>query len=619
MADWLWLIPGFPLLGALINAGFGQHLGVAVTKKLAALMPLLSSIVILFVWLRHGAHPELTDNVWTWMAVGSFVAQIGLHIDAVSLIMVSIAAFVGFLIHLYSQQFLAGDYGERRYYFYLNLFVGGMLLLTMADNLLLLYLGWETVGLCSYALVAHWYRQKKNAWAGRKAFVVTRIGDMTFAIGIFLLFARYHTLDIHRLLGLVHTQPAPSVLLAAAVLILIGALAKSAQFPLHLWLPDSMAGPSTVSALIHAATMVTAGVYLSIRLLPLFAAVPGMPWVIALLGAWTAFYAASCGLAQVDIKRILAYSTISQLGYMFLAVGIGAPALGLFHLLVHACFKALLFMAAGAVIHIYAEDHDIRHMGGLKTQQPLLRWTFLAGISALAAVPLISAGFYSKDAIIDASWLAPQGAPLYTLALAAALMTAAYAFRLYFLVFEGEPRPGASYRLGWGMKIPLLILAAASLGIGWLQFPPGWPGPHLWLPWLQAELGPTPEPSGRLGAVLEVAGAGVTLLGIWLGYLAARWERQGRGLSRLTFLAQAWYVDALALRFLPPLVYGVARFLRRGIEGLLFRSGLLGGLRESLQMGGAGLAWGENGLVSRYAAFMSFGLLLLVLLLWGGL
>ncbi|MGC9238030.1 MAG: NADH-quinone oxidoreductase subunit L [Acidithiobacillus sp.] len=619
MADWLWLIPGFPLLGALINAGFGQWLGVPMVKRLAALMPLLSSVVILVIWLEHATHPELVDRVWTWMAVGSFVAEIGLRIDAVSLVMVSIAAFVGFLIHLYSQQFLAGDYGERRYYFYLNLFVGGMLVLTMADNLLLLYLGWETVGLCSYALVAHWYRQKKNAWAGRKAFVVTRIGDTTFAIGIFLLFAQYHTLDIHRLLQMISGQPVPSVLLAASVLVLIGALAKSAQFPLHLWLPDSMAGPSTVSALIHAATMVTAGVYLSIRLLPLFAAVPGMLWVIAFLGAWTAFFAASCGLAQVDIKRVLAYSTISQLGYMFLAVGIGAPALGLFHLLVHACFKALLFMAAGAVISIYAEDHDIRHMGGLKNQQPLLRWTFLAGISALAAVPLISAGFYSKDAIIDASWLAPHGALLYALALAAALMTAAYAFRLYFLVFEGEPRVGEPYQLGWGMKIPLLILAVASIGIGWLQFPPGWPGPHLWLPWLRAELGPTPEPSGNLALVLETVGAAVTLVGIWLGYLAARWERQGRGLSRIGFLAHAWYVDALALRFLPPVVYGGARFLRLGVEHLLFRSGILGGIREGLQWGGVGLVWGENGLVSRYVAFMGFGLLLLLLLLWGGL
>ena len=618
MADWLWLIPGFPLLGALINAGFGQRLGVPVVKRLAALMPLLSSGVILILWLQHAAHPDLTDRIWTWMTVGSFVARIGLHVDAVSLVMISIAAFVGFLIHLYSQQFLAGDYGERRYYFYLNLFVGGMLILTMADNLLLLYLGWETVGLCSYALVAHWYRLRKNAWAGRKAFVVTRIGDMTFAIGIFLLFAQYHTLDIQRLLPMIQAQPAPSVLLAASALVLIGALAKSAQFPLHLWLPDSMAGPSTVSALIHAATMVTAGVYLSIRLLPLFAAVPGMLSVIALLGAWTAFYAASCGLAQVDIKRVLAYSTISQLGYMFLAVGIGAPALGLFHLLVHACFKALLFMAAGAVISIYAEDHDIRHMGGLKRQQPLLRWTFLAGISALAAVPVISAGFYSKDAIIDASWLAPHGILLYTLALAGALLTAAYAFRLYFLVFEGEPRGGEPYRLGWGMKIPLLILAIASVGIGWLQFPPGWPGPHLWLPWLQRELGPTPEPTGSLAAILEAVGAMVTLVGIGLGYLAARWERQGRGLSRITFLAQAWHLDALALRFLPPVLYGAATFLRQGVEGLLFRSAILGGLREGLQWSGVALVWGENGLISRYVAFMLLGLLLLVLLLWGG-
>ncbi len=616
MADWLWLIPAFPLLGAFLHGSLGESLGVRQLRWLATVLPLASSLVILAFWLTVGTHPDLHDTVWTWIAVGSFVARIGLHLDPLSLVMVSIAAFLGFLIHWFSQQFMAGDYGERRYYFYLNLFVGGMLILTLADNLLFLYLGWEMVGLCSYALVAHWYRDQRNAWAGRKAFVVTRIGDMCLALGIFLLFAQYHTLHIPTLLRLLQQHPAPQLLLAASILVLLGALAKSAQFLFHVWLPDSMAGPSTVSALIHAATMVTAGVYLSIRLLPLYAAVPSMTWVIALLGAWTAFYAASCALAQVDLKRILAYSTISQLGYMFLAVGIGAPALGLFHLLVHACFKALLFLGAGVIISIYAEDHDIRHMGGLKRQQPVLRWIFLAGISALAAVPLLSAGFYSKDAIIDASYLAPGGGILYTLSLGAALLTAVYAFRLYFLVFEGPQRTGKAYRLGWGMKIPLGILAAASVGIGWLQFPPGWPGPHLWLPWIDQELGHGLLPRGTLGDILEITGAAVTLLGIWLGLLAARAERRGQGLSRIVFLREGWYLDALALRFLPPMIYGMAQLVAQG-EKWIFRTLLLGGLRDSSRLLGNLLVQGENGLLNRYASSMLVGVLILLAVLWG--
>ncbi|WP_312261661.1 NADH-quinone oxidoreductase subunit L [Candidatus Igneacidithiobacillus taiwanensis] len=616
MAEWLFLVPGFPLLGALLNALFGEQLGPRWCGRLAATMPLFASLLVLAFWLR-GTQPAIVEHLWTWMAVGDLHIDISLRLDDVSLVMVSIASFVGFLIHLFSQQYLRGDYGERRYYFYLNLFVAGMLVLVLANNLLLLYLGWETVGLCSYALISHWYREPGNAWAGRKAFVVTRIGDTALLLGIFLLFARYHTLSIPQLLPLLQASPAPVLLPAASLLILIGAYAKSAQFPFHVWLPDSMAGPSTVSALIHAATMVTAGVYLCIRLQGLFAAVPGMLELIALLGAWTAFYAASCALAQVDVKRVLAYSTISQLGYMFLAVGIGAPSLGLFHLLVHGCFKALLFLGSGSILLIYADDHDIRHMGGLKSRQPFLRWTFLAGIFCLAAVPLVSAAFYSKDAIIDASFLVAGGGLPYALALAGALLTAAYAFRLYFMIFEGKPveleRP---YQMGWGMKLPLAILAAASIGIGWLQFPPGWPGPHLWVPWLAPELGLPPRPLGLEGLLLTLAGASVTFLGIGIGYWAAKRERAGRGFSRWRFLATGWGIDAAFLRLFPAPFYALGRFLRRGVEEIGIQGLAQGGLRDVLGLSANGLARGENGLVSSYALGMVLGLFLLLLLIW---
>lgn len=617
MNEWLFLIPGFPLLGALLNGIFGEHFSPRQIGRMAATMPFLSTLVVFAVWMTHGRDPNLHEQVWTWISVGNFHANIGFHVDQVTLVMISIASFVGFLIHLFSQQYLKGDYGERRYYFYLNLFVGGMLILTMADNLLLLYLGWETVGLCSYALVAHWYRKQENAWAGRKAFVVTRIGDTALALAIFILFAEYHTLNYHTLFAAVAARPDLLALTIAGILVLIGAVAKSAQFPLHIWLPDSMAGPSTVSALIHAATMVTAGVYLCIRLYPIFAAVPGMLWVIGLSGAFTALYAASCGIAQVDIKRVLAYSTISQLGYMFLGVGIGAPSLGLFHLLVHACFKALLFMGAGVVILIYSDNHDIRQMGGLKKQQPFLRWTFLAGIFALAAVPVISASFYSKDAIIATAFIVPGGKLLWVLALLGAVFTAIYAFRLYFLVFEGPEKPGEPYQMGWGMKIPLGILAVASIGIGWLQFPPGWPGPKIWLPWLAPELGMPPAPSGDVNIFLQVAGSVATLIGIAIAYKAAQWEREGRGLSRIAFLFNAWFFDRIFLRIFPPIWYAFAHILDRLIEQGGFQLMLLGGLRDGFGLGSRALEAGENGLISRYASGMILGLVVLLFIAWG--
>lgn len=617
MNHWIWLIPALPLAGALANAAAGGWLPPRWVGRLAASLPLASALVVLMVWLRHGQDPHLHETLGTWLAVGRLRADIALQIDPVTLIMISIAAGIGFLIHMFSQQFMAGDYGERRYYFYLNLFVGGMLVLAMADNLLLLYLGWETVGLCSYALISHWYRLAPNAYAGRKAFVVTRIGDTALVLAICVLFATYHTVRYGALFTLIGQHPDVAGLSLAGGLLLVAAVAKSAQWPLHVWLPDSMAGPSTVSALIHAATMVTAGVYLCIRFYPLFAARPDLLRIIALIGAVTALYAASCALAQTDIKRVLAYSTISQLGYMFLAVGIGAPALGLFHLLVQACFKSLLFMGAGVVIAIYHDDHDIRHMGGLKSQQPFLRWVFLAGILALAAVPVVSASFYSKDAIIAAAYIAPGGHLLWALALLGAILTAAYAFRLYCLVFEGPARPGQPYRMGWGMKFPLALLAAASIGVGWLQFPAGWPGPKLWLPWLTPELGITPLPAGNMNVALQVTGVLATLIGIGIGYQAARSERRGQGFGRWTFLVHGWFIDDLYQHTLVPAFRALARALH-AVEEQGFRGALLGGLRNSLGITSAALEAGENGAVSRYAGGMVLGLLLLILITgWG--
>ena len=548
------------------------------------------------------------------MAVGDWRPTVGLRVDKVSLIMVSVAGWVGFLIHLFSVHFMADDNGQRRYYVYLNLFVAGMLIFVMADNLLLMYLGWELMGLCSYALISHWYQDAHKAWCGRKAFVVTRIGDSALALAIFLLFAHYHTLDFDVLFTAAHGQGADSGLLTwVALLILIGAAGKSAQLPLSVWLPDAMAGPSTVSALIHAATMVTAGVYLIARLHPLFELVPDVLSLVGLVGAVTLVYAGLAALGQHDIKRIIAFSTISQIGYMFLGLGAGAYGLALFHLGTHACFKALLFMSAGVVINVYQGDHDIRHMGGLASQQPYLRKLFLAGSLALAAVPFISSGFYSKDPIIESAWTAPHGGLLWGLAILGAVLTGAYTFRLYFMVFHG-PKKGETveYRMPWSMRLPLTLLAVASLTLGFVQFPEGWHLPHLVTPWLAAELGAPQMPHGGTAVLLQLLGMVAPLVGIALALRIVQSERSGRGTSSVGVLAQGWYLDAIYDALIVRPFFAFARALHAVVESWLLNGAMVGSLVRIAQGGNRVLSITQNGNAARYASLMVLGAILMV-------
>jgi NADH-quinone oxidoreductase subunit L len=614
MNDWLWLIPGSPLAGAAAIALFGGYVRPSTAARIATLAMLVCAAAVAALWAAGGADGKAQQTLYTWMAVGDWQATIGLRVDRVSLVMVSVAGWVGFLIHLFSLSFMAEDYGERRYYVFLNLFVAGMLLFVMADNLLLLYLGWELMGLCSYALISHWYRDADKARSGRKAFVVTRIGDAALALGIFLLFSHFGTLGFEPLLGAVAGSQTDTGLLGwIAVLILIGAAGKSAQLPLSVWLPDAMAGPSTVSALIHAATMVTAGVYLIARMHPLFEAVPQVLGLVALVGAVTLVYAGLAALGQHDIKRVIAYSTISQIGYMFLGLGVGAYGLALFHLATHACFKALLFMAAGVVINAYRGNHDIRNMGGLGQGQPYLRLVFLAGSLALAAVPFISAGFYSKDPIIEAAALAPRGGLLWSLAILGAVLTGAYAFRLYLMVFHGSQRGETiAYRMPWSMSLPLGLLSLASLTLGFVELPHGWHLPQLWGPWLAPEVGAPEAPHGTNGVLLPLAGMLAPLAGIALAVPIVRRERAGGGTSSIRILEEGWYLDRVYDLLIVRPYFALARGLRTLVESRSLNGAALGSVVWLTRRGGRLLSMTQNGNAARYASVMVLGAVLMV-------
>src|SRR5574338_1186743 len=442
MLNLLWLIPSLPLLGFLLLALFGgrmNRIGIAI---LGVGSVGISALITILIGIDFISSPPVgysfNQTLWTWMNVAGFKPSIAFHLDSLSLIFTFTISFVGFLIHLYSAEFMIDDEGYSRFFAYMNLFVASMITLVLADNLLLLYLGWEGVGLCSYLLIGFWYKEPENVYAANKAFIVTRIGDTAMAIGLFLLVLHFNTLDIQNILQSISTQWAngSSLAIIAAFLLLGGALGKSAQLPLQTWLPDAMAGPSPVSALIHAATMVTAGVYLIARTHTLFELAPAAQTTVAIIGALTLLIAGFSALTQTDIKRVLAYSTISQIGYMFLALGVGAWTAAIFHFMTHAFFKALLFLAAGGVISALHHEHDIFRMGGLRRELPVAFWTFLIGGCALAGLPLITAGFYSKDLILWSAANSTAGSVgLWAVGIAGVVLTSLYTFRLIFVVF----------------------------------------------------------------------------------------------------------------------------------------------------------------------------------------
>ncbi|MGO9139429.1 MAG: NADH-quinone oxidoreductase subunit L [Syntrophales bacterium] len=478
MFEFTWMIPAFPFAGFVILILTGSRLsrrGVSavgtVAVGLAAAVAILTGANFILSPPPGGAY---TQPLWTWLAVSGFSPVISLYVDALSVIMVLVVAIVGFLILLYSTEHMAREQGISRFFAYMDLFVGSMLTLVLADDLLFLYLGWEGVGLCSYLLIGFWYDDPVNIKAANKAFIVTRIGDTAFAIGLLLLFVHLDTLNIQGILAAAPWQwtAGSNITFWAALLLLGGAIGKSAQLPFQTWLPDAMAGPTPVSALIHAATMVTAGVYLIARMHILFTLAPLVQGLVAIIGAVTLLLAAGSALAQRDIKRVLAYSTISQIGYMFLALGVGAWSAAIFHFMTHAFFKALLFLGAGVVIAGLGGEHDVYKMGGLRKELPTTFWTFLIGAASLAALPLITAGFYSKDLILFAAWTSEQGSFwLWAAGTAGAFLTGLYAFRLVFLVFFGKAMTAVDKRPGPTISITLLVLAGLSLTSGFVEMP----------------------------------------------------------------------------------------------------------------------------------------------------
>jgi NADH-quinone oxidoreductase subunit L len=481
------IIPAIPFFSFLLLAIFGPRMARRAVSVIGVgsigASAIISGIITAAFISAPPAGWAYHEVIWRWMSVSSFQTDIGFYLDALSVVMVLVITFVAFLIHLYSTEYMEGDEGYSRFFAYMNLFVASMVTLVLADNLLLLYLGWEGVGLCSYLLIGFWYTDPVNGQAARKAFIVTRVGDTSMVIGLFLIFQRLGTLNIQELMHRAAQQwpTGAAVAIAAAALLLGGAVGKSAQLPLQTWLPDAMAGPTPTSALIHAATMVTAGVYLIARTHLLFSLAPPVMLAVAVIGAATLLLAGCSALTQRDIKRVLAYSTISQIGYMFLALGVGAWSAAIFHFMTHAFFKALLFLAAGAVIQAQHEEHDIFKMGGLRRMIPITFWAFLISGCALAGLPIITAGFYSKGMILWGAWSSPQGAPaLWIAGLVGVLLTSFYIFRVIFVAFFGEAQIPVEHPPRLAKNLSMVGLSVLSIGAGWVNLP-AYLGNKLWL------------------------------------------------------------------------------------------------------------------------------------------
>jgi NADH-quinone oxidoreductase subunit L len=484
MLNHLWIILALPLAGAAINGLLGKNWPKSAVNSVAIGSVSLAFLVVVetvreFLQLPTNQAPWV-KSYFPWISAGAFKVNFSLQVDQLTIVMLLTVSFVGMLIHIYSTGYMAHEGGYYRFFSYLNLFMFFMLTLVLAANIVVMFVGWEGVGLCSYLLIGFWFLKQSAANAGKKAFIVTRIGDFGFTVGILLLFWTFHSVDF----GTIFTQAAgmPSdtmaqagVLTTICLLLFTGAIGKSAQLPLYVWLPDAMEGPTPVSALIHAATMVTAGVYMVARMHPLFSRAPIAMLAVAIVGALTAFYSATIGLVQTDIKKVLAYSTVSQLGYMFLACGVGAYAAGIFHLMTHAFFKGLLFLCAGSAIHAMGGEQDMRKMGGLRKAIPVTFWTMFIATFAISGVPGF-AGFFSKDEILEAAQSGPHAnLPLWLLGLVAAGLTSFYMFRLIFLTFFGEQNFDEHkvhvHESPRNMTIPLIILAFLSIFGGWFAAP----------------------------------------------------------------------------------------------------------------------------------------------------
>jgi NADH-quinone oxidoreductase subunit L len=521
MSQLAWLVPLFPLLGFAIIGLANRNLSKSLTSFIGSGSILASFVVSLLIFFEKVSQPTpSTVHLFDWITAGKFSAKFSFLIDPLSTIFLLVITGVGFLIHLYSSGYMHDDDGFRRFFAYLNLFVFFMLLLVLGDNFLVMFVGWEGVGLCSYLLIGYWFSNTDYNNAAKKAFIMNRIGDLGFLIGIFLIYQQLGSIDYQTVFNITSlSKISPSAITAITLCLFVGATGKSAQIPLFTWLPDAMAGPTPVSALIHAATMVTAGVYMIARSNMLFSLAPLTQDIILYVGLGTALLTASIGLFQNDIKKVLAYSTVSQLGLMFAALGVGAYSAGVFHVVTHAFFKALLFLGAGSVIHGMGGEQDIRKMGGLRQAMPITFWTFVIGTVAISGIPPF-AGFFSKDQIL-AEILAHKGIGITAVAMIVSLMTCFYMFRLLFLTFFGDFRGTRQqkhhlHESPLSMTVPLMVLAFFSTVGGFIGFPHGIGhglGIHHWLDGYLSQ-SVTIKPSHFS------AGQEWTLIGVAVGLLA---------------------------------------------------------------------------------------------------
>jgi len=600
----LWLIPALPLAGFLINGIFGRRFSKAIINAVA-----IGSVLIAFAWalktvLALGEAPTF-EHYFDWIVAGGFRVGCDFAVDRLTAVMLLVVTGVGSLIHIYSIGYMEHDHGYYRFFAYLNLFMFFMLTLVLAANYLVLFVGWEGVGLCSYLLIGFWFHKTSATNAGNKAFIVNRIGDYGFSLAMLMIVVNFGSLDFGTVFGAAASKP-EGVLTAIAMLLLVGACGKSAQFPLYVWLPDAMEGPTPVSALIHAATMVTAGVYVVARSFPIYIHAPAALERVAVIGLFTAAFAATIGLAQNDIKKVFAYSTVSQLGYMFLGLGTGAFSSGIYHLMTHAFFKALLFLGAGSVIHALSGEQDMRNMGGLRKKIPVTFWTLMCAALAISGVPPL-AGFFSKDAILLAAY---HHAPwMYWVGTITAGMTAFYVFRAMFMTFFGEYRghehPHESPAV---ITVPLAILAVLSVIGGFIKIP-------VWLD----KFFPTAEVPEEFSLVVISVAAG--LIGIALAYVMyvakpalADSVSSGFGwLYRVVY--NKYFVDEIYnAAVVKPLVAGSRVVLWRGVDAGLI-DGMANGIGSRSQGFGSVLRLLQSGNIRSYATWVLFGSVILVVAL----
>jgi NADH-quinone oxidoreductase subunit L len=646
----LWIVLALPLAGAAINGLFGKRWPRSAVNSVA-----VGSVVLSFLaaaeTVREFCHLAANQipfigNYFTWMVGGEatphpFRVDFALQVDQLTVVMLLVVTFVGMLIHIYSTGYMAHEGGYYRFFSYHNLFMFFMLTLVMAANLIVMFVGWEGVGLCSYLLIGFWFLKKSAADAGKKAFIVTRIGDFGFTVGILLVFATFGTVAFGEIFSQVPDKPV-NILTTICLLLFAGAIGKSAQLPLYVWLPDAMEGPTPVSALIHAATMVTAGVYMVARMSPLFSRAPIAMLVVAIVGAVTAFYSATIGLVQTDIKKVLAYSTVSQLGYMFLACGVGAYTAGIFHLMTHAFFKGLLFLAAGSVIHAMGGEQDMTKMGGLREKIPTTYWTMFIATLAIAGIPGF-AGFFSKDAILEAAKDGPYANLwLWLLGVVGAGLTSFYMFRLVFLTFFGKPRYDEHkvhvHESPKNMTIPLMVLAFLSIFGGWFAAPKLVGGIDYFEKFLAPVFSASAPPSDAITAaatdttaspamdLLHALTGWPVIVGI-LGLLVAWWfyikspdipKRMAQSVRGLyTLLLNKYYVDEIyAALIVRPLLWISTNVLWHVVdEGLI--DGTVNGTATVARESGSQARKIQSGNTRSYAAWVILGAVGFTALLFG--